>query len=59
MTRLQQHAISAHDATPAETHTVGVPADDDYAIGFESADPSLQFEAWEPLIAQMPASPMG
>lgn len=29
--------------------------DDDIVLGCECADPSLQFEAWEPLDAQRPA----
>lgn len=36
----------AHAASFADASTAG--GDDDLALGFESANPALQFESWEP-----------
>jgi hypothetical protein len=51
---------SAQDLANAQLLSMSVPPDmDDLALGFECADPSLQFDAWEPVPASAPTAPMG
>ena len=51
MSRLLQQILAPLDADPrdARDRTLFQPAaDDDLALGWECANPALQFESWEP-----------
>ena len=50
MSRLLQQILAPLDATPrdAREHALQPASDDDLALGFECANPALQFEGWEP-----------
>lgn len=50
MARLLQHLLSPFDAQARDARDRSGAAliDDDLALGFECANPALQFEAWEP-----------
>ena len=50
MPRLFQHLLAAQDdiGQPAAPRAHDSFVEDDQALGWESAVPSLQFECWEP-----------
>lgn len=58
MSRLLQQILAPLDASSrdARERALSPASDDDLALGFESANPALQFEGWEP--AALPPAPL-
>ncbi|TFZ02378.1 hypothetical protein EZ313_14010 [Ramlibacter henchirensis] len=50
MARLLQQLLSPFDsaADDARDHSYLPAGDDEFALGFECANPALQFDGWEP-----------